>query len=840
MKSPSSSNKASENRQSKGFPLCSEKVSSLPSIERRGLWLVWMMYGSFRRSAYGSYDELEANDGNVRPVKTPVASEDVRQSMIRSGRVIVYITLALLGLCAAPLAFSGNRYRSSSVGLSEMATSLKAYSVALDPADEFYYTTKPCSGDLCCADGLTYDNVTMVCQDETNAASLSATALNGTGILGLQHFKVYSQYGKDSAVGLQYPWIDKAYRVAEPYQSSYFELDATTVSVLKEVYPDALVRWTVQNASTSDSGLLKPGDVFETEFLETGKNYTANVAVYADSRGVNLVEEVSDFFHVQYVRREIRKLSADDKAAVLEAMYDMYAITTEEGQAKFGEDWQNMVDLTALHLSIAGDTACDHLHDGFGFMNGHIAITNIMEKKMQMMKPSIALPYWDYTVDGENIYNIFEKDVYNWSMNSTYNVVLNEEYFGMHDELGDGTLINSIFKDVMKVGTIKDGDDGSVSNPYGYLHAPWNFVNTDKVVRSFTDGCYPSHELQYGRKHFPVCSDMVSVFSNRGDFMDLITTIPYIAHGTLHRYMGTTFDCKDIYEELETNYGMTSDVADLLRDKTFVTMKHLWHDGFMTTPEKCDTATQKVVDRVTGEVTEEDCTYACPTLEDDLAGTGNYTLLDWMRSATGNDPDPSDISTYEEENVGGVYESMTDDQQEAYLRLICNATVKYGDHGTASSSGDVSFWTVHPTMERFQQMILIENYHDGVVYDFQELWPTEYVSWESYKYPECYGHHIDDHLLTLPEDKNVSTQPTNGMLQDMINPITAGLNGTVDYIYDNFDYEHCATESDPFYSEDYCTGPSCCGMGTYFSLDSMNCQPLLDADGTRRRRQRRV
>ena len=304
----------------------------------------------------------------------------------------------------------------------------------------------------------------------------------------------------------------------------------------------------------------------------------------------------------------------------------------------------------------------------------------------------------------------------------------------------------------------------------------------------------------------------------------------------------TTRKCKDIYLQLEANYGVSSHVADSLRDKTFVTIKHLWHDGLMVTPESCDPSTGKVIDSVTGKVTEEQCTYQCPTLDAGLAGTGNNTLLHWMRSAAGDDPDPSDYSTYEEENVGGIFEDMSAKQQEAYIRHICQATVEYGDHGTASSSADVSFWMVHPTMERFQQMILIENYNDGIVYDFNELWPTSHVSWESYRYPECYGHHLDDHLLTLPEDNSTSVHPTNAMVQEMIDPIEANSpNGTVDYIYDNIVYEHCAnTTANPFYGDDFCTGTNCCGFGTYFCLDTMKCEPLSSAEGRRRKRQRRV
>lgn len=43
---------------------------------------------------------------------------------------------------------------------------------------------------------------------------------------------------------------------------------------------------------------------------------------------------------------------------------------------------------------------CDHWHDGAGFVTSHIALTLLFEQSLQAINPSIAVPYWDFTIEG--------------------------------------------------------------------------------------------------------------------------------------------------------------------------------------------------------------------------------------------------------------------------------------------------------------------------------------------------------------------------------------------------------------------------------------------------------
>ena len=51
-------------------------------------------------------------------------------------------------------------------------------------------------------------------------------------------------------------------------------------------------------------------------------------------------------------------------------------------------------------LPSGGDKDCDHWHDSAGFAISHVAISLMFEQALQAVDLSIALPYWDFTIEG--------------------------------------------------------------------------------------------------------------------------------------------------------------------------------------------------------------------------------------------------------------------------------------------------------------------------------------------------------------------------------------------------------------------------------------------------------
>jgi hypothetical protein len=105
-----------------------------------------------------------------------------------------------------------------------------------------------------------------------------------------------------------------------------------------------------------------------------------------------------------YVRREFRALTDDDLTKTVEAMYTMWSTDEDTGQTLYGNSYHNYVYLLEYHYFNAAWIDADHVHEGLWFLAQHIKMTNIFEKAMQAVEPSISLPYWDYTI--ETAYNI--------------------------------------------------------------------------------------------------------------------------------------------------------------------------------------------------------------------------------------------------------------------------------------------------------------------------------------------------------------------------------------------------------------------------------------------------
>ena len=102
----------------------------------------------------------------------------------------------------------------------------------------------------------------------------------------------------------------------------------------------------------------------------------------------------------RYVRREIRRLSDRDRELYLDALHQISSLRAEAGRAKFGERFFNLAHFATLHLTLAGTREGDQLHDGLGFLTGMIALSASFERALQAVNPALALPYWDFTYEG--------------------------------------------------------------------------------------------------------------------------------------------------------------------------------------------------------------------------------------------------------------------------------------------------------------------------------------------------------------------------------------------------------------------------------------------------------
>ncbi|CAN0277983.1 unnamed protein product, partial [Hapterophycus canaliculatus] len=125
---------------------------------------------------------------------------------------------------------------------------------------------------------------------------------------------------------------------------------------------------------------------------------------------------------VKYVRREIRELTDRDRETFFNAVSVLQRVPSAVGRKVYGDKYYSKDYFNRLHLHYGarGQKDCDHWHDGAGFVTSHIAISLMFEQALQSVNPSIALPYWDFTIEGM---------AYDWT-NFRTSEVFSDDWFG--------------------------------------------------------------------------------------------------------------------------------------------------------------------------------------------------------------------------------------------------------------------------------------------------------------------------------------------------------------------------------------------------------------------------
>ena len=127
------------------------------------------------------------------------------------------------------------------------------------------------------------------------------------------------------------------------------------------------------------------------------------------------------------MRRELRDLHEGDREAFLSAMATLYATDTDTGRAQYGAQYKCAHDFVRIHNSLSGRLDCDHLHGGLGFLPQHAAMTYSLELSLQSVDPSIAMPFWDYTIEQSRMTGNGDVAIQSWYDNSE---VFQDDWFG--------------------------------------------------------------------------------------------------------------------------------------------------------------------------------------------------------------------------------------------------------------------------------------------------------------------------------------------------------------------------------------------------------------------------
>lgn len=465
-----------------------------------------------------------------------------------------------------------------------------------------------------------------------------------------------------------------------------------------------------------------------------------------------------------YVRREIRTLTDEDREHFLEAMAQIY-YCDEETEAALGGNFHCAQYFTMYHLTSAGARHVDHFHDGLGFLPQHIAMTNAFELALQQVDPSVAIPYWDFTIDSIQIRE--HGDLESWLFEDS--AVFSEKWFGRTSRkdhrISDGLFANLT---VPMASTFMD-----IHSPYGFMRAPWNLNPSPFVTRYHTmcgvKSAGPVHEFEWPTcgTHYRLIFDDVN--EEWGWFsMDSL----YAPHGPVHLWIGGVSEdsCKQKTNTLSSIVS-ASDVQNL-REYTFVLLKNLYRAGWLNFPTSCSVANQ------------DDCIFHCAR---------NSSAHHYVSNTTAQYGNITAVMRYELELIGIETSSISDAEIEELTDiLICDNLYWPGDQLEAGSPSDPAFWPIHPTMERLLQFKVLAKPFTNLT------WHWAGSTCLYYEDSDCRGHNAYDvttfATVKYNSDSNgfESTYLTNVETRDSTFPDKTTY--SVPYIYDTFNWEHCEHE----------------------------------------------
>ena len=471
-----------------------------------------------------------------------------------------------------------------------------------------------------------------------------------------------------------------------------------------------------------------------------------------------------------YVRREFSSLSAEDLAKTMDAMWKMWELDEDSGQALYGDSFHNYAYLLEFHYFNAAWIHSDHIHEGNGFLAQHIKISNIFEVSMQAIDPSVTLPYWDFTKESAQNISIWDSFLFTEKTFGTLTLPndLTNGWLFTSNSVDDGKIVDGRWANLK---ADKNTKYTELDYAYGYMRAPWN-MNPSKYITRYTsiDKTLPTCESHYTLLEY-------------SEIVDFLHQVPYAAHASSHGVIGGVFGCDAMDDLREAGYINGIDGQLNLCKNWIFYLKEFYRSAVLVPSSGCS-ASDSQGDYST-DFDDLDCYYICDN------SRMNILFLMLQHSVLNSDYDC--IPEY------GV---MPDEGWKAWKEFICGgdgSKVFGGDHLESASPADPSFWPIHPSLERLLQV----KYMAGGF--TSNDWPSdassEYVCNKATCYEEdegdfgtwsscCYGHYQDDQMLDAPNNDRYSyVGPTNREIHDGTDPTSSEYSMT--YIYDNFNWTHC-------------------------------------------------
>ena len=168
------------------------------------------------------------------------------------------------------------------------------------------------------------------------------------------------------------------------------------------------------------------------------------------------------------------------------------------------------LEYTSLHITQSNDIMCDSWHEGSGFLMHHLAMTTSFDAAMRAVDPSVTLPYWDFTIEGQAIANARQTPTYM----SQVSPVFSDTWFGAVDE--SNHIADSRWAHI-KIPLADAETPREWKNSFGHWRSFWNNNPDKEVTRKLFFMC----GLEATHKKVPTCLshyNVINYSSSLGEF----------------------------------------------------------------------------------------------------------------------------------------------------------------------------------------------------------------------------------------------------------------------------------------------------------------------------------